>query len=68
MDLVDIVDLVDMGDLVDMVDRADMVDMVDMVASELLVELGKDLPLKLVGLVTVKVVEVVIVETDLVYK
>ena len=48
----------------DMVDMADMVDL----AMELLAELGKDLPVKLVGLVTVKVEEVVIVETDLVYK
>ena len=55
----------EVGDmLVDMVDMPDMVDL----ALELLVELGKDLPVKLVCLVTVKVVEVVIVETDLVYK
>ena len=51
----------------DMADMMDKVDLVDMVALELLVELGKDLPVKLVGLVTVKVVEVVIVEADLVY-
>ena len=49
--------------LVDMVDMPDMVDL----ALELLVESGKDLPVKLMCLVTVKVVEV-IVETDLVYK
>ena len=54
-------------DMVDQVDIVDMVDMVDL-ALELLVEFGKDLPVKLVGLETVKVVEVVIVETDLVYK
>ena len=48
-------------------DMVDMVDMIDL-ALELLVELGKDLPVKLMYLVTVKVVEVVIVETDLVYK
>ena len=48
----------------DMVDMADMVDL----AMELLAELGKDLPVKLVGFLTVKVKEVVIVETDLVYK
>ena len=51
----------------DQVDIVDMVDMVDL-ALELLVESGKDLPVKLMCLVTVKVVEVVIVETDLVYK
>ena len=50
--------------LVDMVDMPDMVDL----ALELLVESGKDLPVKLMCLVTVKVVEVVIVETDLVHK
>ena len=54
-------------DKVDQVDIVDMVDMVDL-ALELLVELGKDLPVKLMCLVTVKVVEVVIVETDLLYK
>ena len=57
-------DFVDMVDMLDMVDMADMVDL----ALELLVELGKDLPVKLMCLVTVKVVEVVIVETDLLYK
>ena len=57
-------DFVDMVDMLDMVDMADMVDL----ALELLVESGKDLPVKLMCLVTVKVVEVVIVETDLLYK
>ena len=48
-------------------DFVDMVDIIDL-ALELLVESGKDLPVKLMCLVTVKVVEVVIVETDLLYK
>ena len=55
-------DMVDMVDLVDMVDMEDILDL----ALELLVELGKDLPVKLMCLE--KVVDVVIVETDLVYK